>query len=124
MLDFQQKRKARSIAYNKITIVILIMLVLVGARSTWLVYQKKVSSEEMKNESLKNVENLRLRDEELKQKIDRLKTKEGIEEEIRLKYNVVKEEENMVVVVEDEKTEVATTSSKVSFWQKFMNLFK
>ena len=70
MLDFQQKRKVRSIAYNKVTLFLLFLLIILVARSTWTVYQKKILSEEMKNISLKNVMGLRLRNEELKSNIE------------------------------------------------------
>jgi len=77
----------------------------------------------MKNISEQNVEVLRSRNDELKALINRLETQPGIEEEIRLKFNVVKGEENMVVVVEDERGVVGTTSPEVSFWQKIKTYF-
>ena len=123
MLDFQQKRKIRNVAYNRITLIILFLLVLVFARSTWIVYQKQRVSEDMKNVSLTNVEELRLRNNELQSKIDRLETTPGVEEEIRLKFNVVKERENMVVIVENEDSKASTTSPKVGFWNKIKKLF-
>jgi len=78
----------------------------------------------MRNTSAQNVNELRLRTEELNDKIDRLNTTAGVEEEIRLKFNVVKEEENMVVIVEDDSSGSATTSPKLGFWQKILNIFK
>lgn len=123
MLDFQQKRKIRSMAYSKVVIGVLFLFVLFMAHSTWTVYNKKMVSQEMKEISIKNVEELRLRNEELENKIKRLDTKSGIEEEIRLKFNVVKGDENMVVVVEDEERGNLATSSKSSFWQKIKSFF-
>jgi cell division protein FtsB len=93
------------------------------AHSTWRVYNKKRVSEEMKDVSVKNVDELRLRNRELEDKISRLDTRSGIEEEIRLKFNVVKSDENMVVVVEDEKRGESATSSELSLWQKIKNFF-
>jgi len=72
----------------------------------------------MKNISLKATEELRRRDQDLKLKIDRLGTEAGVEEEIRSKFNVVKSDENMVVVVEDQSQTEATSSSQATFWQK------
>ena len=123
MLDFQQKRKIRSIAYHKVTLVILSILTLVFIHSVWIVYQKKHQSEVMKNISLQNTEELRLRDKDLKLKIENLETSIGIEEEIRLKFNVVKENEKMVVIVEGKSSGSSTTSSKTSFWQKIIYFF-
>ncbi len=123
MLDFQQKRKIRNLAYNKVVLILLLLVVLVMAHSTWRVYNKKRVSEEMKDVSVKNVDELRLRNRELEDKISRLDTRSGIEEEIRLKFNVVKSDENMVVVVEDEKRGESATSSELSLWQKIKNFF-
>ncbi len=123
MLDSQQKRKIRFVAYHKVTLVILFIVVLLFAHSVWNVYQKKRQSEMMKSISLKAAEELRLQDQDLKSKIERLNTTSGVEEEIRSKFNVVKESEKMVVVVEDQNSSVSTTSSMVGFWQKIWNFF-
>lgn len=123
MLDFQQKRKIRSVAYNKVTLIILFLLILVMAHSTWTIYKKEQTSKEMKDISLQNVEELRARSEDLKSKVDTLKTNTGIEEEIRSKFNVTKDNESMVVVVDDETGTTSTTTLRVSFWQKILNFF-
>lgn len=123
MLDFQQKRKIRSFAYNRVVIGILLLVVLIMAHSTWTVYRKKEASEEMKNVSLQNVEELRQRNKDLENKINRLDSTPGIEEEIRLKFNVVKGDENMVVIVDDKENSSSTVSSKSGFWQKIKSFF-
>ena len=123
MLDFERKRKLRNIMYNKITLWVLGVVVIFALHSTWLVYQKKRESERMKNISLAHVRELEARDADLKSKIERLLTPTGVEEEIRSKFSVAKENENMVVVVEDQKV-VATTTEKVSIWRRFLNFLK
>ena len=123
MLDFQQKRKVRRLMYHRATLIALAIVVLFAVHSTWVVYQKKRTSEEMKNVSLRNVEELRLRDEELKSRIERLGTSQGIEEEIRSKFTVAKDKENMVIVVDDNSQNMSTTSPRLSFWQKVWHIF-
>ena len=118
MLDFQQKRKARRLMYHRVTLILLAILVLFAIHSTWIVYQKKRTSQEMKDVSLRNVEELRLRDEELKLRIERLQTPPGIEEEIRSKFTVAKGGESMVIIVDDQSQNMSTTSQKTGFWQK------
>ena len=123
MLDFQQKRKVRAVMYHKATLVILGLFVLVVLHSTWVVFQKKRESELMKDASLSRTEELRTRDTDLKSKIGRLSTDSGIEEEIRSKYSVVKENENMVVVVDSQNTVASSTAPKVGFWQTIVGFF-
>ena len=77
----------------------------------------------MKNVSLEQVKELKQRNDELTSKIDKLATVSGVEEEIRSKFSVVKNNENMVVVVPNKDSEVSTTSSKISFWQKIWSFF-
>ncbi|OHA93178.1 MAG: hypothetical protein A3H52_03115 [Candidatus Zambryskibacteria bacterium RIFCSPLOWO2_02_FULL_39_26] len=122
MLDFQQKRKVKSFMYNRVTLAVLLVVVLFVLNSTWSVYQKKRESERLKNVALGNVENLRGRNSELQVKIERLGTEVGIEEEIRSKFNVAKQEENAVIIVPKSETNATSTNSS-SFWQKVKKFF-
>ena len=122
MLDFQQKRKVKSFMYNRVTLAVLLVVVLFVLNSTWSVYQKKRESERLKNVALGNVENLRGRNSELQVKIERLDTEVGIEEEIRSKFNVAKQEENAVIIVPKSETNATSTNSS-SFWQKVKKFF-
>ncbi len=123
MLDFQQKRKVRSFIYNHITLGVLTLLVLFVLHSTWSVYQKKRESERMRNLSLQHVEELRQREGELTVKIERLDTEAGIEEEIRSKFNVAKQEENIVIIVPPSDLGTSTTDSRTGFWKKVKSFF-
>ncbi len=122
MLDFQQKRKVRSWMYNRLTIALLFIAFVFIAHSTWVVYMKKVESEEMMSVSLKNVETLRSRSVDLQKKIDRLATAQGVEEEVRSKFSVAKEDENMVIIIQDE-IGSSTKVQKQSLWSRFTALF-
>lgn len=123
MLDFQQKRKVRSFLYNKFTLGLLFVLVLLLAHSTWGVWNKKKDSEELKDISMARVLELRDRESELRSKIERLETEQGVEEEIRAKFSVAKEDESMVLVVIEESTTTATTTPKKGFWGKLKSIF-
>ena len=118
MLDISQKRKIRSVMYHKATLVSLFLLVVLFAHSTWVVYQKKRASSELKNTSLVAVVTLEARDRELNSKIQTLETEPGIEAEIRSKFTVAKNGENMVVVVEDTATPNSTSTPSRNFLQR------
>lgn len=123
MLDFQQKRKARSFMYNKVTLGLLFVVVVLLAHSTWGVWNKKSESERLKNISMARVLELRDRESDLKSKIQRLETDQGLEEEIRAKFSVAKENESMVLVVLEESTTTATTTPKAGFWGSIKRFF-
>ena len=123
MLDSQQKRKVKAVAYHKATLAILFILVLFTLRANWVVYQKKAESEKLKSISLNNENGLAQRQAELNAQIERLQTASGVEAEIRSKFSVAKEKENVVVIVYDNSVPKPATTTE-SFWQKFLDLFK
>lgn len=118
MLDFQQKRKVRSLMYNRITVGVLGVLALLFIHSTWQVYKKKIESEEQRNISLEHVQELRDRDSELKSQMASLETTAGVEAEIRSKFSVAKDNENMVVIISDDDAQSSTTVPAASIWSR------
>ena len=56
----------------------------------------------------------------LENKIESIKTEQGIEEHIRLKYPLVKDGERVLII----NTEEAETIEKISFWAKISNFIK
>ncbi len=124
MLDIQQKRKLRSVMYSGYTLVGLFLLMLVFVHSTWSAYQKRAESESLMNVSKERVDQLRKRNADLDEKITRLDTEVGIEEEIRSKFTVTKADENMVVVVPKNDKVSTSTPNKQGLWGKFMRLFR
>jgi hypothetical protein len=123
MLDSQQKRKINQILYHRATLVVLFILVLIVLRSTWLVYQKKRESEELRQISERYKSGLEERDRQLNSEMERLKTEPGKEAEIRSKFSVAKDNEAIVVIVDNEATTSTATEGK-SWWEKFIQLFK
>ena len=67
---------------------------------------------------LSQIETLRAREKILNDDISKLNTEQGVEETIRDKFQVVKEGEKMVVIVDEEKKEnkESVTVSNHSFW--------
>jgi len=88
-------------------------------------YEKEQST----NETLEivNDEFIRIQDrkEFLEAKLKLLATPKGIEMEIRDMFNVAKEGEKVMVVVDDvSKDDLDGTTEKVGLWQKIKNIFK
>lgn len=123
MLDIQQKRKLRSFLYHKATLVVLFILVALSIHSTWSVYEKKRSSEEMKEMAMGAVTDLKQRNDDLDSKISKLATISGIEEEIRLKFSVTKDEERLIVVLPEKEEGTSTGSENEGFFKKLMRIF-
>lgn len=125
-MDFQQKRTFKRVLYSKITLLILLVIIFFLGRAVYNVYQKERFSRE--NLAMINEKQAGLLDRKsfLDDQIERLKTDEGVEAEIRNKFSVIKPGEVSVVIVD------RTSSSKENIkenirktvWQSFLDLFR
>jgi len=89
--------------------------------------KKNVETAHKKELILNQMNNLKERESSLSEEISKLNTEEGKEEIIREKYQVAKEGEKMVVIVDEEnKVNSNTTGVKTghSFWNWIKNIFK
>ncbi len=125
MIDFQQKRKIRKVFYSRFMLVALLVLVMFMAKQVYDIYKKQGLSREGLTSVLNENTELQNREKMLSSEIDRLKTKDGIEEEIRNKFNVVKPGEHLVVIVNDASTSKNETSKQdTGWWVNFLGWFK
>ncbi len=119
MLDFQQKWKVKIWMYSVWVRWVLVGVVLYSIFSVYTVYQKKLESERGVRDVQNKLRELDAKHTVLIGDIDNLQTEEGLEAEIRNKYSVAKEQENVVVLVENE---TGSSSSQKepsqSMWQK------
>ncbi|MEO8638081.1 MAG: septum formation initiator family protein [Candidatus Taylorbacteria bacterium] len=123
MKEFKKKKKLKSILYSRVSIVLLLILFFFIARSTYEVWGKQSESQGKKNQAQTELEKLKARQEELSGEISRLKTPEGIEEEIREKFKMAKENENMAIIVDTEEKKPAPVE-KVGFFEGLVNSVK
>jgi cell division protein FtsB len=123
MREFQEKRRFRKILYSKGTVAVLAILVIFFSRATWKLYTKEresAANAEQAHNSLKRMED---RKKVLSDEISRLKTDEGIEEEIRSKYGVSKPGEQVLIIVDDKEATTSTSTPDKTLWQKIKDWF-
>ena len=125
MRKFQQKREWRDILQSK---PVLILLGFIIIAFTWNVYGLLTRMQEtVKNRKIEEdkITGLRERKDKLTADINNLKTENGVEENIRDKFGLVKDGEGMVVVVDDKDQANAVKAAQSSgFWSFLKNLFK
>jgi cell division protein FtsB len=122
MLEFQEKRRLKNFLYSKITLVILLILIGVAVNAVWGIYQKQHMAKVNLAKTAAVYEGLQVREKMLSSEIERLKTEDGKEEEIREKYGLVKPGEEVIVIVDkDEATNSDQDSTDISFWQKVVD---
>ncbi len=127
MLNFKEKRTVKRFLYSKITIVLLALVLVFLINSAWGVSKKARVAYENKERVSGDLIELKERERALLENIEKLKTERGVESEIREKFGVVKNGEEVVVIV-DSKVEKAkddeqSIMSPRGLWQKFIGIF-
>jgi hypothetical protein len=121
MLEYQRKQKVRNILYSKASIVILAVLCILFAKGAWGMYGKMQASAEAKGSAEKELYNLTSRKQNVGGEIDRLKTKEGLETEIRGKFNVAMPGEEVIILIKGE--EVPHVVEEKGFFDSIKSFF-
>ncbi len=126
MREFQEKQKIRKRVYSRTSIIALLILCILIAKGLAGVYEKEKASRI-------EVERLTKQKREVEEKlsmvstqVDRLKTDTGIEYEIRNKFDVVKDGEEVIVVVDKELPPPPEEKEGVlkRFWHSVTGVFK
>lgn len=128
MRNFQQKKGLKYYMRSKPVLILLAIIVILFA---WKVIGLTIKLQETyKNKNIEQtkISDLETRKEDLTSKINKLNTDKGKEEIIRENFGMVKEGEQMIVIVDD-KSQIATSSQSqqkglLGFFSWFKNLFR
>ncbi len=125
MFDFFERRKFRRLMYSKVALLCLLFVVVFLAKGVWDVYSKEREASRLVRERQAELKDIEARQTALVAELKKLSTARGIEEELRQKYEVAREGEKVIVLVDPPKEDSphATESSK-GFWGWFKSLFK
>ncbi|MFA6355209.1 MAG: septum formation initiator family protein [Candidatus Paceibacterota bacterium] len=126
MLQLNRKNKY-NFWHSPIALIVLFCLLILFIYNIIGLIEKHKETAKKKNLILANIETLRRREDILNKDIEKLKTEEGVEEMIREKYQVVKEGEKMVVIVDENEKVLNQTKDVVvdnSFWGWVRRTFK
>jgi len=109
MFDFHEKRKIRNILYSKWVagcILVLSLFLATTVYDRYTVAQDIKSKLEIRKTELAELEH---RAQVLKSKVQYLEGERGIEEELRTRFDVVKEGEQVVILI-DERRKINTST--------------
>lgn len=112
MLDFQQKWKVKTFMYSRWVRGLLLVIAVYSIFSVYRVYEKKRESDRELAKVEQRLIALSAKDTALMRQIDMLQTDQGLEAEIRAKYSVARDNEQVVVLVEEVASSVPTTTEK------------
>jgi len=123
----KRRHRMERVMYSKLTLAFLLLCSILLSFSVYERYTKAKEMEEKKQESESSYNDLSERKEQLKKKVDYLEGKQGIESEIRRNFDVVKEGEEVVIIVDNDSSsgyhprEVEKEpEEKKSFWSKWL----
>ncbi len=102
MYELRQKKKRPPFLYSPVAIGLLVIVVLAMGRATWNVYGKQSESAEKRRQAETELTALKERQKVLTAELERLKTQEGIEAEIRENYGLAKQGEGLAIIITDE----------------------
>ena len=110
MFDFHEKRKIKSWLFSRTSIALLLVAYGLLSVSVFERYQKERETALKYDERSAELMELAARAAVLESKVEYMESARGIEDEIRHRYDVVKEGERAVIIMDAEK---ATTTQQV-----------
>jgi len=102
MKDFQTRTsKKKPFIYTWFFLVILSLVLVLFIRSAYSSFNKKSNADTERDKYQQQLDNLIDAREELDMRIENLKTERGVEEELRKRFNIVKEGETMIRIIDE-----------------------
>lgn len=124
MLEYYEKRRLKRLLYSKPAILLLAVLVFMMGSAVWDAYGKEQIAREKRDLSVGEKERLLERKESLESELTRLSDERGLEEEIRHKFDAVKEGEEIIVLVNPKEQNASVGSGeKESVFKRIKNFF-
>jgi len=120
--QFKSRRKAKRLLYSPVTVIVLTLVLVVLARSTWSIYEKYLLSSGRLDQAESQMSALKNQEGELSQSIAQLSTAFGTEAAMRTNFRIVKPGESLAVLVNTATTAMATSTPK-GFWQGIKDWF-
>lgn len=99
MLEFYEKRKLKRLLYSRPALVLVGLVAFFMLFPTWNAYSNMQETFEKRASAEDELAELLVRESELQTEIDRLTTEQGIEAEIRRKFEVGRAGEQLIVIV-------------------------
>ena len=127
MRELQRKQNFKRILYSLPSLIILTLITIFLAKGAFGIMSLERRSAQRVQELEGESQVLTLREQELKAQIDRLKTEEGVVEEIKRKFSVTRAGEHVAIIVDAKAEATSTETSGVKWlknlWHKFKNLW-
>ncbi len=124
--DIKKRNKFGKIAYSWPVLILLTGLIILAGKNVFEVYKNEQTSHRNKEKSEEVFASLENRNNLIVVEIETLKTEKGIEAEIRNKFRVVKEGEQLAIIInsDKDKKKVIGDIEKEKIWTKILKFFE
>jgi cell division protein FtsB len=129
MFDFHEKRKIRSVLYSRPVIFVILLITILLSISTYNRYVVAKDMEAKLEARRGELDELERRAKAIESKVEYLKDERGVEEELRNRFDAVREGEQVVILLDErgqkkEEKQEEIIDTKESFLQVFLERFK
>ena len=125
MFGFHEKRKFKSFLYSKAFLVFMCIPVGFMSYAAYNAYERERETSMLRQELAKELVALERRSGELEKNIQNLEDPRGIETELRSRYDVGWEGEEVIILVEEEsstQTPPVLPESRPNLWHRFIDV--
>ncbi len=105
MFDFHEKRKIRSFLYSKVVVGVLFLATFLLSISVYDRYTVASDMKEKLEQKRSSLDELKERAAALESKVEYLENERGIEEELRNRFDVAREGEQVIILLDAERGE-------------------
>jgi cell division protein FtsB len=124
MRELEKKQRTKKRIYSIPVLLILFALTVLLARGTYGVMKKRQESSNHVETLRAKLQELEDRKAELNKNIDRLSTPEGVDREIKEKFSVSKEGEEVAIIVDLKESATSTETTSGPFYKRWWNMVK
>lgn len=113
----------RTLLYSRVTIIILFILIILLLRSIMELNDKRIEVSKLRNDSLKDRQELEAKVAAAQKQNDDMSTQRGFENYVRTTYPVVKEGEGVIVIYDGDKSPVSPVREDMNVWERLLVLW-
>lgn len=124
MATYEKKGTPRSFWYTPLGVLGVFVLMIILAQAAYGMYRKDREAVYAKNLSEEKYQELTIKKQELTKELAKLDTEEGIDQAVRDRFDVAREGEGVVVIVDDSSEEKLDKENMLGSTSKFIGFFK
>lgn len=124
MKELYEQRKLKKIFHSRYTLIVLCIVIVLIFRGVFGVYEKHEKSKEILKRAQYDLALLQEREQSITRSMESLNTEYGKERELRDRFGVIKEGENIVIIVDETVDDGIRPLQEKTWWQSFLELFK